>query len=929
MHASNKDETQPVDRGELAEMQSGAPVERGELQDHRRLEILLDIHRAILSTLNLKETAYLALKHVQALAPNCLASSVVLLTPGDKEAQVLAFNFNGSEITWPNEQPLEPMDLAVELDDLHQGKYFLVQDLLELSNLLPLQDAMLANGIRSYLTVPLRMGGELIGLLNLASDIPYRFDPSQIHIIQEVGDVLAVAIQQASLLEIEQHRREEAEIMRDVMAALASSVNLNQVFEVILRNLGKVVRYDRVALYMLNENLQFQLPAGDSLGLKGRQLPNIFPIDDPIVAELRSARRPLVIDDIQQDPRFESWPEREFVRGWMGVPLFAGDEMIGIVSLGDLQPGAYRQVDASLAQMFTGQVADVLYRARRHESSARRAEELELLTAFSFALRQAESRDNVLAALMDQSTQVFGASRGTFLLLEKDESTLVVNFSQDPEIVGQWHAHGDDPLWQVVRSGKAVFVSDIQAAWEQFPYPIYKLLFHGMQSAALLPLNSLDASSSAEDYSSTNPGAVTFGVLCFTFQHHQDFALEDQRIFHAISEIAGTSLRRAVVLEGLEKQVNTRTRHLSTLYEISAIASEPAGLEMLLERMLVLTLEVLEGPMGTIHLLDDHGKTLNLVAKHQIPEEILSGLTNLSLAVPFWRNMLRSSEPVIIPELDIDPRAPQELKAFAYPAFLAAPIRSKGQTLGLISILGETILGYSIEDITLFTTIAEQIGGAVERARLLKQAERAAVTEERQRLARELHDSISQLLYSLVLYAGAARKVLRHGDLQNTAEYLQRIDHTSQQALKEMRLLVYELRPSVFREEGLIGALNHRLQAVEKRTGLNARLVINGEISLDETIELALYRITEEALNNTLKYAEATWVVVSITAQAGAIDLEIKDNGKGFALQAAKETGGLGLMGIQERVSRLGGELEIITAPNEGTTIHVHLEVSE
>jgi signal transduction histidine kinase len=929
MHASRKDETPLVDRKEAPAVQPGLPTDPIDLQESRRLEILLDIHRAILSTQNLKETAHLALCHIHTLAPNCLASSVVLLNREDRTAQVLAFNFDGAETNWPDDPLLGVADLAVELNDLQQGKYFLVQDLLELNHLLPLQEAMLANGVRSYLTVPLRMQGELIGLLNLASDMPYRFDPNQIQVIQEIGDVLAVAIQQANLLEIEQRRREEAEIMRDIMADLASSVNMNQVFEAILRNLGKVVHYDRIALYTQNENFQFQLPVGDSSGITGRQLPKIFPIDDPIIAELRAGKRPLVINDIRQDLRFESWPERELVRGWMGFPLFAGDELIGIVSLGNLQPGAYAQADASLVQMFTVQVADVLYRARRHERFSRRTEELELLTAFSFALRQAESRENVLAALMDHSTQVFSASRGTFLLLEKDASTLVVNFNQDPEMIGQGHAFGDDPLWQVIRSGKAMFISDIQAAWTQFQFPIYKLLFQGMQSAALLPLSSVDAPKGADDNPSTNPDSVPFGVLCFTFHQHQDFRLEDQRLFHAISEIAGTSLRRAVILESLEKQVNTRTRHLSTLYEISAIASEPTGLETLLERILMLTLDVMKSPMGAIHLLDDRRKTLNLIAHYLVPERILADLTNMPMAEPFWRRLIRSNEPVIIPDLGSDPNAPPELKTCPYPAFLAAPIRSKGHNLGVLSILGETILDYTIEEITLFTTIAEQIGGAVERARLLKQAERAAVTEERQRLARELHDSISQLLYSLVLYAGAARKVLDHADVQNTDQYLQRIDQTAQQALKEMRLLVYELRPSIFREEGLIGALNHRLKAVERRTGMNARLVINGEISLDESVELALYRITEEALNNILKHAEAAWVVVSISAQSGAIDLEIKDNGKGFDLQAAKETGGLGLIGIQERVNHLGGVLKINTAPNKGTTIYVHVEVSE
>ena len=915
------------------------PAAGMELQESSRLEILLDIHQAILSSQNLKATAQSALKHIRSLVPNYRAGSILLL---GQSVEVLSFDFDGIETDWPADAPLDLMDLAVDLQNLQQGHYYLVPDLRELDELLPIQSLMLANGIRSYLTVPLLAHTELVGLLNLASDVPVSFTSEIIAMAGTVAGALAVAVQQSRLLEEEQKRRREAEVMRDVMSALASSVNLNQVLEVVLRNLGKVVRYDRAALYMQNENSQFQLP--DFTGVAGGQFPKIFPLDDPIIAELRRGHAPLVIEDIQQDERFVNWPEHDLVRGWMGIPLFATavlenmphgndltrandltqgstlpygstlPQMIGVVSLGDLEPDAYNSTDARLAQVFTDQVAEILYRARLQETSARRAEELEMLTAFSFALRQAEGQDNVLSALIDQTANVFGASRGTFLMLEKDASTLVISFSQDPELVGHWHAHGDDPLWQVVRSGKAHFIFDVSAERRLFPYRIYHLLFEGMQSAVLLPLNSPES---------------TFGVLCFTFQNHQDFDLEDRRLFHAISEIAGTALRRAAVLESLEKQVNTRTRHLSTLYEISAIASEPVLLERLLERMLAITLEVMESPAGAIHLLDDSLKTLNLAAQVALPEGILPGFTTLPAMAPFWRNLLRSSEPAALPDLKVDPRAPVELFGSLYPAYLAAPIRAKGQSLGLISVLSESILRFTIEDITLFTTIAEQIGSTVERARLQKQAERAAVAEERQRLARELHDSISQLLYSLVLYAGAGRKVLRQGDLQNTAEYLQRIDQTSQQALKEMRLMVYELRPSVFREEGLLGALNRRLQAVEKRTGMNAQLVVDGPIDLDEALELALYRITEEALNNTLKHGEATQVVIRITARSNWIDLEIRDDGKGFILQEALAAGGLGLMGIRERVNHLGGSLEIVTSPGQGTLIHVRLEVHE
>ena len=161
--------------------------------------------------------------------------------------------------------------------------------------------------------------------------------------------------------------------------------------------------------------------------------------------------------------------------------------------------------------------------------------------------------------------------------------------------------------------------------------------------------------------------------------------------------------------------------------KISAIASEPGALELLLERLLIITLDVLGSPAGAIHLLNDPPKQLNLIAQVAIPECIAAEFAGLPLTEPFWRNLLRTSEPVIVPDLKIDPRVPDQLRASSYRAFIAAPIRAKGQSLGLLSVMSESIMDYTIEDITLLTTIAENIGSAVERARWQQQAERAAV----------------------------------------------------------------------------------------------------------------------------------------------------------------------------------------------------------
>jgi len=148
----------------------------------------------------------------------------------------------------------------------------------------------------------------------------------------------------------------------------------------------------------------------------------------------------------------------------------------------------------------------------------------------------------------------------------------------------------------------------------------------------------------------------------------------------------------------------------------------------------------------------------------------------------------------------------------------------------------------------------------------------------------------------------------------------------SQQALKEMRLLVYELRPLVLRREGLAGALQQRLDAVEKRAGVDARLLVDGEVELPASVEEALYRIAQEALNNALKHAGASNVTVYVRGHNGNVELEVVDDGAGFGLSAASEDGGLGLTSMRERTETIGGELKVVSAPGEGTRVRVSLE---
>lgn len=210
---------------------------------------------------------------------------------------------------------------------------------------------------------------------------------------------------------------------------------------------------------------------------------------------------------------------------------------------------------------------------------------------------------------------------------------------------------------------------------------------------------------------------------------------------------------------------------------------------------------------------------------------------------------------------------------------------------------------------------------------LARQAAETAVGKERNRMARDLHDSVTQSLHSSTLLAEAGRRLASSGDLERATGYLTRLGEISQQALKEMRLLVYELRPLALKESGLAGALQRRLDAVERRAGMEARLIVEGEANLPATVEEELYRIAQEALNNALKHGEPTSVVVTLRFEGAPpdqrVELEIVDDGQGFVPQVASDRGGMGLVSMGERAKKIGARLTVHSAPGEGTRVAV------
>ena len=385
----------------------------------------------------------------------------------------------------------------------------------------------------------------------------------------------------------------------------------------------------------------------------------------------------------------------------------------------------------------------------------------------------------------------------------------------------------------------------------------------------------------------------------------------------------------------LEQRVEARMRELSTLQEVSQEVASTLELAPLLDLILEQLKAVVDYSGAAI--LEPEGQDL-VVRAYRGP---VSQKDALALRIPaqyaHHREVIRSRKPVIIADARSDDplaRAFRELSAallepyygYAY-SCMVAPLVVKGQVVGMLVLHHAEPNHYSALNADLVMAFANEAAVAIENAQLYEQAQQLAVVEERQRLARELHDSVTQTLYSVTLYAQAADMAVSAGKQDEAVENLGELRNMAREAMTEMRLLIFELHPPRLEEEGLAAALQGRLASVETRTGLHTELHVEGERRLLLSFEEELYWITQEALNNVVKHAQAKEVTVRLQFDDESVCLEVQDDGTGFEPAKAQQSGGMGLRGMGERSQRMNGNLEIESAPGHGTILKVRTEI--
>jgi signal transduction histidine kinase len=261
--------------------------------------------------------------------------------------------------------------------------------------------------------------------------------------------------------------------------------------------------------------------------------------------------------------------------------------------------------------------------------------------------------------------------------------------------------------------------------------------------------------------------------------------------------------------------------------------------------------------------------------------------------------------------------------------WVGVPLMVRERLIGWLSLHHGEREAYAQHQVALAQTIANQAATAIENARLYAQARRLAALEERQKLARELHDSVSQVLYGVGLGARTASALLERAAITpelkaSLAEPLEYVLSLAEAGLAEMRALIFELRPDSLEREGLVAALTRQAAALRARHNLEVHTDFCEEPILSFEEKEALYRIAQEALNNIVKHAQARRVDIRLGVSQGEIELELTDDGVGFDPRA-EYAGHMGLNSMRERAAQIGGILAIESKAGQGVVVRVRI----
>lgn len=402
--------------------------------------------------------------------------------------------------------------------------------------------------------------------------------------------------------------------------------------------------------------------------------------------------------------------------------------------------------------------------------------------------------------------------------------------------------------------------------------------------------------------------------------------------------------------DNLESETEARYHELLVLSRVSAALSGLWDLDAILRVALDNLLDIMNGAIGGILLLDEETQTLTYRVHHSLGKAYVEGI-RLRLGEGIIGRVAQSGKAILLEDISTDPRVvyPALVNAEGLKAFVAVPLRAKDKILGVINVASRTARSFTSNDMYLLYSIGDQLGVAIEQARLYERLRNArerlrrlarqnlvAEEQERKRIARELHDETSQTLSGLALQLQALVTMAEMSGNQD-AEFiagLKKVQSLTVQVHSEVSRLIADLRPALLDTLGLIPAVRQHAEARLHTLGINVSVETKGkDRRLPSDVEAALFRVVQGAIGNIAQHSKAKNAVIVLEYQPNEFLLHISDDGQGFDVSKitdVEESGrGRGLFSMRERIGFLGGTSGVESQPGKGAAVWARVPIGQ
>jgi nitrate/nitrite-specific signal transduction histidine kinase len=551
--------------------------------------------------------------------------------------------------------------------------------------------------------------------------------------------------------------------------------------------------------------------------------------------------------------------------------------------------------------------------AHLEQRVASRTRELAALNAIATVVSQSLNLEEILSGALDTALQVMEVEVGGIYLLDRTAQNLTIAAQRGfhPElVVAIDHLRaGEGFSGRVAQSGQPLVVQDVSVDPRLTRMVVRE---EGLHSLVVVPLSS--------------KGQV-LGTLFAMSHGYREFTGQDVQLLTSIGHQIGGAVESARLFRAEQR----RAEQFRVIYRVGQQITSILNIDEILGQVV----RLIHQSFGYDHV------GIGLVEAGVVEYKVGAGRLWDNPAFDFRPQRLKVSdegitgwvagtgETLLVPDVSQEPRYVL-MQGSKTRSELTVPIKAKGQVIGVLDVQSDRLNAFDESDVTVLQSLASQTAIAIENARLYDQARGLAVMEERQRLARELHDAVTQTLFSASLIAEALPD-LWEVDRDESRELLKELRQLSRGALAEMRTLLLELRPSAVVEANIADLLQQLGEAVAGRTGAPVHVLVEGQYELPPDVHVALYRIAQEALNNVVKHARACEVevalrrTVSTMAEGGqrlGAELLVSDDGCGFDTSSTAPNR-LGLSIIRERAEAIGAVLTITSQPSHGTRILV------